>query len=171
MRGTLPFAGYTTLRSILDSCPSLPAVLCRHQSIQIWKNREKFEALGVRLVCVLHEWIDREVAAYAPEYWGGELYYDSAKAFHAAVHDGRLAKGNVFDIMNPFGRAWKNMRRVKAAAEVKDSNLHGDGLTLGGVMILAKGGAVVYKFKESTFGDAPDVDELLVAAEKATKQT
>lgn len=28
--------------------------------------------------------------AFAPAYWGGELYYDQAKAFYAAVHGGEI---------------------------------------------------------------------------------
>jgi len=46
------------------------AVLCREESIKVWNARQQFEEAGVRLVCVLHEWIDREVDAFRPEYWG-----------------------------------------------------------------------------------------------------
>lgn len=31
---------------------------------------QPMQAAGVRLVCLVHEWIDREIAAFAPEYWG-----------------------------------------------------------------------------------------------------
>lgn len=121
----------------------------------------------MRLACVLHEWRDREVEAFAPAYWGGALYFDEAKAFHAAVHGGKVRRGNVLDLLNPFSRAWKNMRRAKEGATVTDSNLVGDGLTLGGVMVFGKGGKVEYTFPEATFGDHAPFEELLAAAGRA----
>jgi len=45
-------------------------VLCREQSLKLWAEREKFAAAGVKLVLVVHEWIDREIKGFAPEYWG-----------------------------------------------------------------------------------------------------
>lgn len=142
-------------------------MLCREQAIKVWSERAQFEALGVALVCIVHEWLDREIAAFAPEYWGGRLLLDSDRAFNAAVHGGTVKKGSLLDLLNPFGRAYKNMKRAKASGTVKDSNLTGDGMTLGGTMILRKGGAVEYSFAEETFGDHPDFGELLAAAAKA----
>ncbi|PSC72197.1 hypothetical protein C2E20_4380 [Micractinium conductrix] len=120
-------------------------------------------------MCLVHEWIDREIAAYAPEYWGGDLFYDEAKAFYAAVHGGKVAKGSLVDLVNPFGRAWKNMKRAKSAGTVKDSNLNGDGLTLGGLLIFKKGGAVAYSHAEKTFGDHAPLEEVVKAAEAAAR--
>lgn len=34
---------------------------------------------------------------------GGDLFYDEAKAFYAAVHGGKVAKGSLVDLVNPFG--------------------------------------------------------------------
>lgn len=45
-------------------------LLCREEAVKVWADREAFAAAGVRLVCLVHEWIDREIAAFAPEYWG-----------------------------------------------------------------------------------------------------
>ena len=146
------------------------AVLCREESVHIWQEKEKFDALGVRIVCILHEWRDREVEAFYPAYWGGELYFDEAKNFHATVHGGKVRRGNVLDLLNPFSRAWKNMRRAKEGGKVKDSNLIGDGLTLGGVLVFAKGGEVVYSFPEATFGDHAPFEELVAAAKKAAEK-
>ncbi len=138
--------------------------------MHIWAERAKFEELGVRLACVLHEWRDHEVEAFAPAYWGGDLYFDEAKAFHSAVHGGKVRRGNVLDLLNPFSRAWKNMRRAKEGGSVKESNLVGDGLTLGGVMVISKGGKVEYSFPEATFGDHAPFEELLAAAKRAAGQ-
>lgn len=48
------------------------------------------------------------------------------------MHGGKLAKGSLLAFLNPFSAAWKNAKRAKAAGTVRDSNLNGDGLTLGG---------------------------------------
>lgn len=150
-------------------CRIINAVLCREESVQIWGERKQFEDLGVRLVCLLHEWRDKEVQAYHPAYWGGELYYDEEKAFHAAVHGGKVRKGNVVDLLNPFSQAWKNMRRAKASNTVQESNLVGDGLTMGGVMVFAKGGKLMYAYPEKTFGDHAPMSELLSKAKEAAE--
>jgi len=144
------------------------AVLCREQAVHIWSEREQFKANNVRLVCVLHEWKEREVEAFT-EYWQGEIFFDEAKAFYAAVHSGKVKRGNVIDLLNPFSRAWKNMRRATKGATVKDSNLIGDGMTLGGVMVFRAGGEVQYSFPEATFGDHAPFDELVKAAKQASQ--
>lgn len=38
------------------------AVLCRDEAQKLWKEHEALEAAGLRVVCVVHEWIDREVS-------------------------------------------------------------------------------------------------------------
>lgn len=98
-------------------------VLCREEAVSIWTKRSQLEDLGVRLVCVLHEWKEREVDAFSPAYWGGELYLDEEKAFYATVHGGKVKRGNVLEFLNPFSQAWKNAKRAKAAGIVKESNL------------------------------------------------
>lgn len=57
-------------------------------------------------------------------------------------------------------RAWKNMKRAKASGAVKDSNLTGDGMTLGGLLVLDTKGAVRYAYPEKTFGDHAPVAEV-----------
>lgn len=92
-------------RTRADSRPPPPAaVLCREQAVKVWSERAQFEALGVGLVCVIHEWLDREVAAFAPAYWGGRLLLDADRAFNAAVHGGTVKKGSLLDLLNPFSR-------------------------------------------------------------------
>lgn len=229
-------------------------LLCREQAVKLWTEREQFEKAGVKLVCLVHEWIQREIDGFAPKYWGehtgrgggegaqhvacavqpcstlhvlgsragqlpagsfcldscdsarscwllrgdlglqaaedrgrgrgiapgdmqpspprkhcaaaqrprlpvpsyvprqkpvlatasaaagGELYYDEGKAFYAAVHGGKVKKGSLLALLNPLGEAWKNMRRAKGSGLVEESNMNGDGLTLGGGWDRAHGG-------------------------------
>jgi hypothetical protein len=119
------------------------------------------------MVCILHEWRQLEVDGFKPTYWAGDLFFDPEKTFYAAVHGGQVKKGNLFEFLNPFSRAWKNTKRAKASGTVKDHNLVGDGLTLGGVMVIEKGGKIAYRFEEESFGDHAPFEELLAAARKA----
>ena len=48
-------------------------------------------------------------------------------------------KGSLLALLNPWGDAYKNAKRAKASNLVKDSNLNGDGLTLGGERPLGTG--------------------------------
>ncbi|PRW57143.1 hypothetical protein C2E21_3832 [Chlorella sorokiniana] len=140
-------------------------LLCREESIKVWNARQQFEEAGVRLVCVLHEWIDREVDAFRPEYWGGELYYDQDKAFYAAVHGGKPARASLLQLLSPT--VWRAGKRAKESGLVKESNYKGDGLTLGGLLIIKKGGDIAYSYAEKTFGDHAPMEEVLAAAKAA----
>lgn len=37
------------------------SVLCRDEAQKLWAERAALEAVGLKVVCVVHEWIDREV--------------------------------------------------------------------------------------------------------------
>ena len=50
---------------------------------------------------------------------------------------------------------------------VERSNLVGDGLTFGGLLVVRKGGKVEYAFQEETFGDHAPPEDVLDAARKA----
>lgn len=38
------------------------SVLCRDEAQKLWTERAQLEAAGLKVVCVVHEWIDREVS-------------------------------------------------------------------------------------------------------------
>lgn len=40
---------------------AVPSVLCRDEAQKLWAERAALEAVGLKVVCVVHEWIDREV--------------------------------------------------------------------------------------------------------------
>ena len=52
------------------------------------------------------------------------------------------------------------MRQAKEAGRVTEQNLQGDGLTLGGLVILDVGGEAVYTFEERNFGDRASLTEI-----------
>lgn len=61
-------------------------------------------------------------------------------------------------------------RVQEAKACVKEYNINGDGLTLGGVFVVGKGsGAVEYAYREKHFGDHGEASDVLAAAKKAAE--
>jgi hypothetical protein len=37
-------------------------VLCRDEAQKLWKEQQALTDAGLRVACVVHEWIDREVS-------------------------------------------------------------------------------------------------------------
>lgn len=101
--------------SVIDqhTFPADSAVLCREESQEIWAHRDEFEKLGVRLVLVVREWIQREIDAFAPAYWGGEYYFDPESVLYATTQGGEIKKASKLSLLNPFstyaGGGWEKM--------------------------------------------------------------
>ena len=116
------------------------------------------------MVAVLHEALPEQVAAFASDHWKGDgLFLDETKALYAVVGGGTVRKGSLAWFANPFSRIWKNAK----AAEGVAGNFVGDGLTMGGLLVVSKSGEVVYAFQEETFGDRAPVEDVLRAATEA----
>jgi len=120
--------------------------------------------LNCPVICIVHEWKDREIDAFTKDYWGGEIYFDESKAFYAAVHGGTIKKGSMLSMLNPFSKAWKNIREVSKRGLVTDHNMEGDGATLGGLAVLdSPNGNAVYTFEEKAFGDKASMEDIFKA--------
>ncbi|GLC38296.1 hypothetical protein PLESTB_001751300 [Pleodorina starrii] len=113
-------------------------VLCRDEAQRLWTLKPQFDQLGVGLVCVIHEWIPREVTAFTAGFWPGPLYHDTSKAFYAALNGGTPLRGSIWGLLNPLGATWQRIRA--ASRRVAEHNLVGDGFTMGGAMVLRRGG-------------------------------
>ncbi|KAG2435500.1 hypothetical protein HYH02_011795 [Chlamydomonas schloesseri] len=112
-------------------------VLCRDEAQRLWALKPEFDKINVGLVCVVHEWIQREIDAFAPSFWPGPLYHDTSKAFYAALNGGTPLRGSLLPLANPFGAVWGRIRA--AARNVKEHNVNGDGLTMGGLLLMRSG--------------------------------
>ncbi|KAG2500214.1 hypothetical protein HYH03_001792 [Edaphochlamys debaryana] len=140
-------------------------VLCRDEAQRLWERRAEFERLGVTLVCVVHEWIQREINAFTPAFWPGPLYHDTSKCFYGALNGGTPLRGSILGMLNPFGSVWKRIRA--AQSRVKEHNLNGEGSIMGGAMIIRQGnGGVAWIHLESEPGLVAEPEEVLAAAEK-----
>ena len=126
-------------------------------------------ARGVGLACVANAWIEPEIRAFVDGYFPpsvGPTYLDETKAFFTAVGGGSSPRrGSLTAFLNPFGRVWRNAKAAKES--VTEHNMEGDGLTMGGLMVVSGAKGVVYAAYETTFGDAPSDDDILAAAGRA----
>lgn len=141
-------------------------VLCRDEAQKLWACKPELDKLGVGLVCVVHEWIQREVDAFVAGFWPGPLYHDVDKAFYKALNGGTVLRGSLWGLTCPWSPEWK---RIHAASKnVKEHNVVGDGLTMGGAMVVGSGSqGVVWMHVEESIGLVPGPEEVLEAARKA----
>ena len=140
--------------------------LCRAEATQLYKIKPELDALGVSLTAVLHESIPEQVAEFTGKFWPGACLLDERKDLFSFLGGGVLRKGTLLTFLNPFSRVWSNAK----AAEGVEGNFTGDGLTLGGLLVVKRGGEVQYAYQEEVFGDhAPKEDVLRAAREAAGK--
>lgn len=142
-------------------------VLCRDEAQKLWTARAQLEEAGLRVVCVVHEWIDREIAAFVPAYWGGDVYHDADQAFYKLFGEGGgVRTASVLGMLNPFNPAWG--RIMAARANVKDSNVVGEGSILGGLVVVRQGeGGIAWLRAERGFGEFPATQDVIAAARTA----
>jgi hypothetical protein len=145
-------------------------VLCRATAKKLWEVEAAITAAAGggadRLVCVAHEWLPAEIAAFREGYWPGPIYKDEGKALFAALGDGKVRRSSVAALLNPFSRMWSHGREAKKLGA--EGNLVGDGLTMGGVAVV-RGGRLVWAFKEEQFGDAPSPEDVVAAVKAAAE--
>lgn len=161
--------------------------LCRAEVKDLLARvKPQLEGADVRLVAILHEEVTAEVAEFKSDFWPGELYLDETKAVYAALGGGAVRRGSLLSFLNPWSRIWcalatsaRAARRLDAARAhrthvkasnrvVEKSNLVGDGLTFGGLLVIRRDGGVQYAFQEQTFGDHAPPEDVLDAALKAS---
>ncbi|GAA0157284.1 hypothetical protein LIER_14587 [Lithospermum erythrorhizon] len=135
-------------------------IMCRAEAHQLYSKKPLFDALGIQLIAVLHEYIESEVKNFWPRYWGGVVLYDKGMGFFKALGGGKLLKEKFISgfFLNP--RAIANFRRAKATG-VKQ-NFKGEGEIKGGLFILGKGkSGIAYQFIERNFGDWAPLSEVV----------
>jgi phage terminase small subunit len=74
-------------------------------------------------------------------------------------------RGRVAALLNPFSQAWRNVRGAKA--HVKQHNLKGYGLTMGGHLVIDTAGKVAWAHVERNFGEHPSVEKVRTATRAA----
>ncbi|KAI9169286.1 hypothetical protein LWI28_010241 [Acer negundo] len=135
-------------------------IMCRAEAHQLYAKKPIFDALGIQLFAVLHEYIEPEVKDFWPRYWGGVVVYDQGMEFFRALGGGKLLKDKFLSgfLLNP--RAIANYKRAKATGA--ELNLNGEGDIKGGLFIVGGGrSGIAYQFIERNFGDWAPVAEVI----------
>lgn len=159
--------------------------MCRAEAHQLYSRKPIFDALGVQLFAIIHEYIESEVFYYYliillqrscgfseplncvciqikdfwPRYWGGGVVHDKGMEFFKALGGGKLLKDKFLSgfLLNP--RAIANYRRAKSRGF--DQNFNGEGEIKGGLFIVGKGKTgIAYQFVERNFGDWAPISEV-----------
>jgi len=97
----------------------------------------------------------------------GPVYVDEARTFYQELGDRKIdfKLGRLFT--NPLG-TWRDLKalgeRLKAKGNI-EGNLVGEGLTLGGIMVISPSGEELYTYREVTGQEIPK-DEIAAALDK-----
>lgn len=120
----------------------------------------------MHLACVVKEAIPEQIAQFQPRYWASdELYLDEEMAFYRALGGGQVAKKGLLALASKQVRENNTRSKAYIAAHGLDSNLSGEGMILGGLLVLRAGeGGIVMQKNESTFGDIAAIEEVIAAA-------
>ena len=107
------------------------------------------------------------VGAFQRDYFdGGALYLDANRTFYSHFGDRKLITfgGFLKALVRPW-KTWSALKAIQARMKSKaiEGNMVGEGLLLGGVLVVDRHGTVVYEFRETTGDPAPiaDVDDAL----------
>jgi len=88
----------------------------------------------------------------------GRVYLDERKAFYAFLGNRKLVTPRSFlgALVRPLG-TWRALRRIGDRLKEKkiEGNMVGEGLLLGGVLVVGRDGAIAYAHPEETGTPAP----------------
>ncbi|KAJ7554293.1 hypothetical protein O6H91_06G134000 [Diphasiastrum complanatum] len=141
-------------------------VMCRAEAHQLYARKALFDSMGIQLIAVLNEFIEAEVRAFWPRYWGGAVVVDKNRDFFRALGGGRLMKESFFTGFVLNARAVANHKRARAVPGI-ENNFNGEGTIKGGLYIMRPGkGGAAYMFIERNFGDWAPLEEVLEVCNK-----
>lgn len=102
---------------------------------------------------------------------GGNVYMDADRRFYSYLGDRKLltTRSILKSLLRPF-KTWRSLKAIGDRMKAKniEGNMVGEGLLLGGVLVVDKDGAIKYSYPETTGQPAPveKVDEALDEIER-----
>lgn len=109
------------------------------------------ESLGFRVAAVVKE--ELNASQLNSEFWDGAIFLDKELAWFKYVGGGEIYKGDLARRNEPD----VNAHREHAKATY-GGNLEGEGLIMGGSVVVSKEGNVSFMFLEDNFGKFADLD-------------
>jgi len=129
------------------------------------------------MACVLRENLPEEVAKFQADVWEGEpVFLDAQHQLFKAIAGGEANETTKEAFMktvnDPNAEEKAQRERASKLAEgfmtPEHHNMVGQGLMMGGVYVLRKGGAVEFVHHEQYVGDSCDAGDVVDAAGRAT---
>lgn len=96
----------------------------------------------------------------------GKVYIDEVKETYEALNFNKKGATSFFGLLNPK----MYLKGIQASAKGISGNLKGDGLQLGGTIIVDKQGNVVFKHVQSSYSDQPSLDDIIKASNDYLKE-
>merc|ERR1712151_1255609 len=136
------------------------------------RTAELKQAGATRVVALVKENIEEEIAEFRSTYWSGEVYLDSTLEFYKALGGGELWNSGmgamIGNVRAPVSNSLRNISNFKNYySSGAKMNLRGEGLIGGGCLVLNSDGSIAYSFLETNLGEQPPIDEVLDAVRKA----
>ena len=134
--------------------------------MQLHRDREEFEAAGVELA-VIGQGTPRHARAFIDDHGleGLRVLVDPDRATYAAAG---AKMGGVTDLFNP-GVAVRGLKAV-AGERVVQGRTVGHPAQLGGVLVVARGGAITWAHLANDAGDNPPNSDVLEATRNAASE-
>eukprot|EP00039_Didymoeca_costata_P008218 m.109235 g.109235 ORF g.109235 m.109235 type:complete len:145 (+) comp13997_c0_seq1:185-619(+) len=138
----------------------------------VWEQKEEIEKRGLKVIGLLHENVPEEVKAFLEgNFWGGPLYYDEKRTVFRSLGDGKVRRAGLYYCLSALFDYRTYLGAFVAIRKAGWGNLNGDGLVLGGTMIVGTDGTPCYSCQETYLGEKADLNEALAACSKCTGVT
>jgi len=138
-------------------------VHCRHHAVQLHRDRERFAEAGARLA-VIGQGTPRHAEHFVDEYDldGMQVLVDPDRKTYAAA-------GAKIATLDELGSPRVAARAAKIAASERliQGRTQGHGAQLGGVLVVARDGSVVWGHMADDASDNPPNDDVLKAVREA----
>mmetsp|Transcript_53129 Transcript_53129/g.95333 ORF Transcript_53129/g.95333 Transcript_53129/m.95333 type:complete len:150 (+) Transcript_53129:179-628(+) len=149
--------------------------MCRKEALKVSSHLDEFKEAGAsRIVGLVKEDIPNEVDDFRKDYWKGEVHMDRDMAFYKALGGGEVYQpfglaSFVAMLANPFSKSKTRQNSLNIPKEI-EKNTIGEGFISGGSFVLTKDGTPVFSFLETDYGEHAEVQDLLDALKKASRE-
>jgi AhpC/TSA antioxidant enzyme len=139
-------------------------VHCREHAVQLHRARSDFEAAGVGLVLIGQKTPDH--AAEFRRKQGIELpiLADEKRETYKAAG---AKMGTVGELLGPTSVAAGVAKAFRSRGKIRQGRIIGNAAQLGGALVIAPGGRIVWSHKSENAADSASPEELLRAAREA----
>lgn len=114
--------------------------------------------------------MDGEIEAFEKDVWpGGEILMDKDLAFFKALGGGSYDQKSILMFLAKLVLPGTQLKQNIAQSKGYTNNFVGEGLIVGGLFVLRKGGAIEYAHREEEIGTHAPLEDVIAAAKRASE--